>query len=111
MVDPLNSIQLTTERARDVHHFFEKKKGESTICIFCRDWKASDPEKFPNHIYIYTPRTANSGLRRHIEKYYILLFLEQAEKHGWLILIKSVESAFSMGYISKSLRCWPALDS
>ena len=55
-VDPLNSIQMMTEHAKDVHHFFEKKKEESMtyipcryivdyMCIddtndWCRDWKA-----------------------------------------------------------------------
>jgi hypothetical protein len=95
-VDPLNSIQMMTECAKDVHHFFEKKKEESTTCIpcryvvnymgiddtndWCRDWKASDPEKFPNHTYIYSLRTANSGLCGHIEKYHIL-FLKQPTTH------------------------------
>ncbi|KIK78475.1 hypothetical protein PAXRUDRAFT_163920 [Paxillus rubicundulus Ve08.2h10] len=54
--------------------------------------------------YHFSLKTSNTLLRHHVEVQHALLYLEQAEKYGWVIMIKFAKSAFASGYTFKTLR-------
>ena len=54
--------------------------------------------------YHFSPRMSNTPLRYHIEVRHALLYLEQAEKHVWVVGVKFSKAAFTSGYTFKTLK-------
>lgn len=54
--------------------------------------------------YHFSPRMSNTPLCHHIKVRHALFYLEQAEKHGWVVGVKFAKAAFTSGYTFKTLR-------
>ena len=54
--------------------------------------------------YHFSRKTLNTPLRHHIEVRHVLPYLEQAEKQGWAIKLKSIKATFISGYTFKTLK-------
>ena len=54
--------------------------------------------------YHFSRKTSNTPLRHHIKIRHALPYLEQAEKQGWAIKLKSIKAMFVFGYMFKTLK-------
>lgn len=54
--------------------------------------------------YYFSPKTSNTPLRYHVEIRHALIYLEQAEQHGWVIRVKFAKAAFTSGYTFNTLK-------
>ena len=69
-----------------------------------REFREKDPDVFPSgQHWMYLPCTTNANLHNHILNHHLNMYLDEAEKNGWLILVEYVWEAFTNGYTFATL--------
>jgi hypothetical protein len=55
-------------------------------------------DKYSKRVYKYAPKSGNSTLRGHIDRWHLNVYLELVEARDWPIWIDSVKNALELGY-------------
>ena len=64
----------------------------------CRELGQRDPGLITDRKIDYQPKTANWGLRHHIERFHLLEYLELAHIEKWPVFLVNVKVALGVGY-------------
>ena len=65
---------------------------------YCRELGQRDPDLITDRKIDYQPKTANWGLRHHIERFHLLEYLKLAHTEKWLVFLVNVKVALGVGY-------------
>ena len=88
-------IQMTRDGRRQVEI---GRIGVGTVTV------VTDPANFPSdQMWHYGPKTRNWALCNHICNHHLSIYLDEAEKNSWPIIIKPVCDALTTGYTIATL--------